>query len=202
MSLIMIIGIVLLGVIVLPISMGIKAFGQRRWVAVLLFLIPAVTIAFISSFMHSLFYTTTPEVLELQVEQQEEKFFISGVWKRKYESYASGTDYIAIYTAENVHINETDMRAFSINGIEERYRLNDLKRALEKNPNYDAAKRLHLFEVKLEKEFNVYFQTTPQVTVDDFVVQYIHVYSPPMDLFLYWVKTVNGEIDDPMDMYR
>jgi hypothetical protein len=83
------------------------------------------------------------------------------------------------------------MKRFETEKVENSYLYKDLRAALEIEPNYDSLKELHLFEVKLEKNFQTTFEITPEISLDNIVIQYIHINYPPMDRFQYWVKTAN-----------
>ena len=165
---------------------------KKNWKLALLFVIPVILILSISNFIYNLIYTTTPDSLELQAILNNQQIMINWEWKNKFEEYSYGKDYVAVSLPESIRISDTNMTVFEISKEEDRYLLSELREVLEKNPNYDSSKELYLFEVKLQKNFQAFIETIPEISINNIVIQYIHVYYPPMDSFKYWVKTFNG----------
>lgn len=202
MSLSIVILFMLLFTIAMPILLGIKIFNNKRKLAILVLLIPIFTLSLAFNFIYNLQHKTTPDDLQLQLTQYGPQVTLTGKWLRKYERYSYGKDFIAISLPENTEIINYNLESFVIKRDEDSYLLNEIISVLEANPNYDSTKETVLFKIDLQREFKTDFILNRIIDIEDAIVQYIHVYYPPMDSFYYWVKTANGSFPDPLDMYR
>lgn len=193
MSLIMIALFIVIFLIVLPIIAGIKRVKSQRRLALIMFAIPIISIGLTYNFIANLFYITSPDALELQVTQIEQKIFIEGKWIEKYERYSYGKDYISISLPEGMDIVNSDTPKFEMKSDENNYHYKEMIEVLKQDSDYNPDLQLTLFELELEKNFEVYFEINQDVSESDLIIQYIHVYYPPMDFFQYWVKTAKEE---------
>ncbi|WLD94216.1 hypothetical protein [Alkalihalobacillus sp. AL-G] len=76
-----------------------------------------------------------------------------------------------------------------------------VRSVLAKNPNFKHDQFHYYFAFDLQEEFQVRFQTEPEVAVEALTIQYVHIFLPGMDPPLYWVKTLNGKHPDPDTTY-
>jgi hypothetical protein len=142
---------------------GVRMWRRNWKLLALLCAIPLILVLVISSFVYDLFYTSTPDSLEIQATQNNQQVNVSWVWKNKLEKYSYGKDYIAISLPKSTKISNTNLKSFEIAKVEDRNLLGDLRSLLERDPNYDSLKELYLFEVKLQKNFQAFFETTPEI---------------------------------------
>jgi hypothetical protein len=172
--------------------MGIRVSKKSWKLAIPLLVIPLSIILLAVGFEYSIFYKTNPDSLDLRAIKDDGKIEISWSWKDRIEKYAVGKDYIAVGLPESAVISNTDMTKFKISKGEDSYILKDLNRALGQSSAFNPEKDLQIFEIPLEEEFNVYIETDPEVSINDITIHYIHVYCPPMDSYMYWVKSIEG----------
>jgi hypothetical protein len=173
---------------------GILYFKKRRRIGILLMAAPFVIVAGAVGMFYWMFNQSTPDSLDLKVTYHDCNYVLEGKWKERPDTYSYGTDLLVFYVKDNHEIQVGDYQG-SYAEIHEGI-LQAAMGVLQESPNYPEGLEPQIFEIKLQRKFTVEFSIPKDLTLEDIVIQYVHIAIPPMDQEFYWIKTYKGKDED------
>ncbi|MBW0934206.1 hypothetical protein [Priestia megaterium] len=164
-------------------------FKKNKAISIILLVPLLAVLCFGVYFFYQTSYKTSPDSLQITVQEQGNKYLAEGQWKDRLEKYRFVSDFIVFYVPNNEKI--TDVKRTPVKDYKNMNSTFFEKEIKSQGSEVINSKwKPQIFDIKAQNKFQFSFELPNEVKPSDVKVYYVHSVEEPMNSLELWFKEI------------